>query len=41
MNGAIGDKHANLAWMATGEHAREFTAPITSVRASWSVVLVL
>ena len=33
INGSVTDKHPNLSWMATGEHAREFTALITAVRA--------
>lgn len=33
LNGTVSDEHANLSWMAEGEHAREFTAMITAVRA--------
>jgi beta-lactamase superfamily II metal-dependent hydrolase len=33
LNGTASDLHANLSWMAEGEHAREFTAMITAVRA--------
>jgi len=33
LNGAPEDEHPNLFWMAVGEHAREFTAMITAVRA--------
>jgi beta-lactamase superfamily II metal-dependent hydrolase len=32
LNGLAGDEHANLGWMAQGEHGREFTAMITAVR---------
>ena len=32
MNGLESDETPNLAWMATGTHAREFTAMITAVR---------
>ena len=33
LNGVTTDDNANIAWMAQGEHAREFTAMITAVRA--------
>jgi beta-lactamase superfamily II metal-dependent hydrolase len=33
LNGTAADETANLAWMGTGENAREFTAMITAVRA--------
>ncbi|MGC4052835.1 MAG: hypothetical protein QM757_26195 [Paludibaculum sp.] len=33
LNGTVGDDHANINWMAQGEHAGEFTAMITAVRA--------
>ncbi|SCB62095.1 hypothetical protein GA0061105_1323 [Rhizobium aethiopicum] len=33
LNGAADEKKANLSWMGNGEHAREFTALITAVRA--------
>lgn len=33
LNGSVLDNHANIAWMADGDHAREFTAMITAVRA--------
>jgi len=33
LNGTISDQHPNLSWMADGDHAREFTAMITAVRA--------
>jgi beta-lactamase superfamily II metal-dependent hydrolase len=33
LNGTVSDLYANLSWMAEGEHAREFTAMITAVRA--------
>ena len=33
LNGSLSDKHPNLNWMAQGEHAAEFTAMITAVRA--------
>lgn len=32
LNGTMADSYPNLGWMATGEHAREFTAMITAVR---------
>ena len=32
LNGKASDTHPSLAWMAEGEHAREFTAMITAVR---------
>ncbi len=33
LNGSLQAEYANLAWMAGGDHAREFTAMITAVRA--------
>jgi beta-lactamase superfamily II metal-dependent hydrolase len=33
LNGVAEGAHANLGWMAHGEHGREFTAMITAVRA--------
>jgi beta-lactamase superfamily II metal-dependent hydrolase len=33
LNGTANDEHANLSWMAEGDHASEFTAMITAVRA--------
>jgi hypothetical protein len=33
LNGKANDDYPNLAWMAEGEHGREFTAMITAVRA--------
>lgn len=35
LNGLATDDHPNLAWMGSGEYAREFTAMITAVR-SWA-----
>jgi beta-lactamase superfamily II metal-dependent hydrolase len=32
LNGVASDEKANLGWMATGDHGREFTAMITAVR---------
>lgn len=32
LNGTLGDGHANLSWMAEGDHATEFAAMITAVR---------
>ena len=36
LNGKATDPHPNLAWMGQGNHAREFTALITAVRA-WAL----
>jgi glyoxylase-like metal-dependent hydrolase (beta-lactamase superfamily II) len=36
LNGVASGEHANLGWMAHGEHGREFTAMITAVR-SWAI----
>jgi beta-lactamase superfamily II metal-dependent hydrolase len=33
LNGHLTDEYANLSWLATGDHAREFCAMITAVRA--------
>jgi beta-lactamase superfamily II metal-dependent hydrolase len=33
LKGTAADAYANLSWMADGDHAREFTAMITAVRA--------
>src|SRR5207247_1037341 len=33
LNGTANDIYANLSWMGAGEHAKEFTAMITAVRA--------
>ena len=32
LNGTAGDDYPNIAWMAHGDHGREFTAMITAVR---------
>ncbi len=36
LDGTVDDPHPNLAWMARGEHAGEFTAMITAVN-QWAV----
>lgn len=36
LNGTVASDHANLGWMAQGQHASEFTAMITAVRA-WAM----
>lgn len=33
LNGTAADDHANISWMGQGDHASEFTAMITAVRA--------